>query len=115
MADDLPKLLRALAGSEHANEHKHDIILNAAADEIERSRRATRGNSGATAMKWVILNSLGEICRVPFSTEAAAVESIRGRTALVTIKCVSEEEAAKLMDDHFKRDFVNAVAEAARR
>jgi len=34
----LPKLLRAIAGSEHARQWGHDIVLNAAADEIDRLR-----------------------------------------------------------------------------
>jgi hypothetical protein len=57
-------------------------------------------------MKWVILNSLGEICRTPFSTEKEAWASVaRAELPLtaVAVKCVSEEEAAKLVDDHFKR------------
>lgn len=36
--DDLPKLLRAIANSENAKEGRHDVIFNAAANEIETSR-----------------------------------------------------------------------------
>lgn len=34
---DLPKLLRAMAQSEDAKLYKHDVILNAAADELEKA------------------------------------------------------------------------------
>ena len=36
--DDTPNLLRAIAGSTHAREFKHDVIFNAAADELDRLR-----------------------------------------------------------------------------
>jgi hypothetical protein len=36
MNEDLPKLLRAMASGTQAKENRHDIILEAAADEIER-------------------------------------------------------------------------------
>ncbi len=39
--EDLPKLLRASAGGTQAQENRHDIILNAAADEIEKLRRVS--------------------------------------------------------------------------
>jgi hypothetical protein len=34
--DNIAKLLRAMAGGTQAKENKHDIILNAAADKMER-------------------------------------------------------------------------------
>jgi hypothetical protein len=39
MNKDLPKLLRAIASGSQAIENKHDIILIAAAEEIERLRK----------------------------------------------------------------------------
>jgi hypothetical protein len=42
MNESLPKLLRAIASGTQAKENKHDIILNAAADEIEQLRAALR-------------------------------------------------------------------------
>jgi hypothetical protein len=41
MNKDLPRLLRAIAGGTIAQENKHDIIFNAAADELERFARIT--------------------------------------------------------------------------
>lgn len=38
MNETLPHLLRAIASSENAKKAMHDIIFNAAADEIERLR-----------------------------------------------------------------------------
>lgn len=38
MNRDLPKLLRAIAGGSNAKKTKHDVILLAAADELERAR-----------------------------------------------------------------------------
>ena len=38
MNEDLPRLLRAIAQGSNAKDAKHDIIFNAAADEIERLR-----------------------------------------------------------------------------
>lgn len=38
--NDYPKLLRAIASSEHAKMMLHDVILEGAADEIERLRAA---------------------------------------------------------------------------
>ena len=38
MNEDLPQLLRAIARGTQAQENKHDIVFNAAADEIERLR-----------------------------------------------------------------------------
>jgi hypothetical protein len=42
MSDDIPKLLRAIARGTQAQENKHDVILDAAADEIERLREVLR-------------------------------------------------------------------------
>jgi hypothetical protein len=42
MNEDLPKLLRAIAGGTQAQENRHDIIFNAAADELERLRAENR-------------------------------------------------------------------------
>lgn len=39
---DLPALLRAIAGGSQAKKHRHDVILTAAADEIERLRQLER-------------------------------------------------------------------------
>jgi HAMP domain-containing protein len=36
--EDLPRLLRVIARGTQAQENKHDIVFNAAADEIERLR-----------------------------------------------------------------------------
>lgn len=38
MNEDVPHLLRAIAGGSQAKENRHDIILVAAADEIDRLR-----------------------------------------------------------------------------
>jgi hypothetical protein len=38
MTDDLPKLLRAIARSTQAQETKHDVVFNAAADLIDDLR-----------------------------------------------------------------------------
>lgn len=46
---DLPKLLRALAGGTDAKARKHDVIFNAAADELERLDRATEHFRAETA------------------------------------------------------------------
>jgi len=40
MNKDLPKLLRAIAGGTQAKENRHDIIFNAAADELEHRDKA---------------------------------------------------------------------------
>lgn len=40
MSDDLTRLLRAMASGTQAQENKHDIILHAAADEIDKLRSA---------------------------------------------------------------------------
>jgi hypothetical protein len=42
--EQLPELLRAIASGTQAQENKHDIILNAAADELEELRHLTRLN-----------------------------------------------------------------------
>jgi hypothetical protein len=52
-------------------------------------------------MKWVVLNSLGKICRAPFKTEEEASASAARASHGVTVKIVSEEEATRLMDEHF--------------
>ena len=38
----LPKLLRAIARSDQAKEHRHDVIFDAAADQIDRYRLALK-------------------------------------------------------------------------
>jgi hypothetical protein len=56
-------------------------------------------------MKWVVLNADLKLCRDPFRTEAEAKASAE-RSGLplgaVTVKCVDEDEARRLMDQHFR-------------
>lgn len=58
------KLVRALAGSEYAKEHKHDVILNAAADMV-RQWREGKGKAVADAWRdaspWVPMNEPKDI------------------------------------------------------
>ena len=60
-------------------------------------------------MKWVILNSVGQICRAPYNTQEGAIAAL-ARSYLplpsCTIKCVSDEEAKRLMDEHFESRLV---------
>ena len=48
MNQDLPKLLRAIAGGTLAKENKHNIIFNAAADEIDELWDIVN-----TSLKWI--------------------------------------------------------------
>lgn len=52
----LPKLLRAIAKSENAVMHKHDVIFNAAADELDQ-RRGTIAEQGSRLLLQTIANA----------------------------------------------------------
>jgi len=60
---DLPKLLRIIATGENAKQHKHDIIFNQAADELdglrERLRIAEELNRDFTALQHTLVGNTG--------------------------------------------------------
>lgn len=53
--DGLPQLLRAMASGSEAQINKHDIILNAAADEIEKLRIESHALRGFTEFAWTTI------------------------------------------------------------
>lgn len=57
---DLPRLLRALASSDSARERRHDIVLNAAADELEAAWKSDQVQVPVQLLKKVIAN-LGQV------------------------------------------------------
>jgi hypothetical protein len=48
--DDTPDLLRAIARSTHAQEFKHDVIFNAAADELDQLRESNERSVMSTTI-----------------------------------------------------------------
>jgi hypothetical protein len=82
----LVKLLRAMADSEDAKAHKHDVILNAAADEIERPTptdddRMAADNALRRALARFHANrpKPGSFGAITLMVEEAAVEIARAR------------------------------------
>jgi hypothetical protein len=66
MNKDLPKLLRAIAAGDDAKVHRHDIILNVAALEIEQQRRQKKVTPAQidtaleNVLKWLARGQDGE-------------------------------------------------------
>lgn len=81
---DLPKLLRAMAASEDAKLHKHDVIYSAAADELQlawdtlkRLQRSYKHFEQASTVRKSV--GEGETCYTPEDVEKA-------RTGLIMLR-----------------------------
>jgi hypothetical protein len=73
MNEALPKLLRAIAGSADAKHVGHDVIFNAAADELESLRASKEQLRSALAdmvVEYVTARKEGNVAGLPATAQA---------------------------------------------
>jgi uncharacterized coiled-coil DUF342 family protein len=74
--NDIPKLLRAIASGTQAQENKHDVILLAAADEIDQLKEVARRYIQA----WIMVMKERDELRAEVEQLKAAITYVRQRS-----------------------------------